>query len=669
MGDYDNNKTNKDKLLKRYEALPENLEDLTGQIQEMEALNEELQTLSSTYIDDASGECGPEIKKVAFDKAAEIRGPIAKEALNAYNKNQEKRQKLKMQASKRALDIMQTDVDTDAKTEEQKALKQSKMQIMGEAASMVFAGEEAASSKLAIVGTAIDKLVSDNGDKTKIDFQVKIPVYTGVFILFHMTGDLERDGGQTKVTFNLSVGAGGEIPGGLLKGFVEIGGYFEAKSKDGKEAMNLISYSLFRRCRESSIIPREITNLMWSLGGITKTKKEDVDEAKYREAEEWGAEIEGRMGKGDYVESGLRVAGEATAKAGNLKLGAKAQYRMGKVYNKESIDQARKQGGGEAVSGRGAQKQIGADVQSVNLALDANVGGFAGGTAELNIAWWHGLDKFGKDESDKSFAGSSRKLQKFKLVVGGYTQSTSGGDKSPLSLQGQVDLDKNNQIGNIAKGIAGFVQTAKSGFSLGKGYFTEDKKKKDDQAKDVETLTNASNEVDGAVSSNNESVSKAIVEQMQAKSRAVAKKADEGDKAGGKMNYAKSKVVDEGLAGYEGVSSSSTFAKGVTPPTSSSSGGIVGGAKELYKKYLKSTSKVKLSFTVAWERKSFADAAPAAWDVNIEGVTQSTFELSNLQVVEAKYESSNRIFKVKFLPNVVLDLGQLGTYDLTKKKG
>lgn len=187
-------------------------------------------------------------------------------------------------------------------------------------------------SKLTKLARLIDVAVPDPGDSTEIDLLLKIPVYTGVFVSFRFTGSAERAGGladtatdMVTLKMELALGAGGEAGWGSAMG--ELGGYIESSAPKTEHALDQISYALYRRMRESDLIPRWVPNKIWGMGGKSG---EGMDlgiakgDMKRMEAEEWGATIERRMekerseGHESFIEAGGFVGAKGAVKVPKL---------------------------------------------------------------------------------------------------------------------------------------------------------------------------------------------------------------------------------------------------------------------------------------------------------------------------------------------------------------
>jgi hypothetical protein len=238
------------------------------------------------------------------------------------------------------------------------------------------------------LGDIIDLLVSKNGDNVGVSALLKIPVGHGAFVGLKVTGLARREADATSTNVTFSFAAGWEIPS-VVQALGEVGGYMSTQSdRGGGGCMEMSSYVLYRRCRESSVIPRELTNRLWGLGGITAKKGESEDDAKYKEAEGWAGQVEGSMTERDMAETGLHLAGSGTVGGHIGSASAGVVIDTGTRYTKKGIDEARKQGKGQSVLGqRGAQEGIGFGVTTLQILGSAQAKVGPGASAALKATW------------------------------------------------------------------------------------------------------------------------------------------------------------------------------------------------------------------------------------------------------------------------------------------
>jgi len=258
----------------------------------------------------------------------------------------------------------------------------------------------------------LSSAVSLPGDEANLEIEFEIPIDpSGVgFIGGRLSIEAEKDDDSMIKTRTEMVVTGG-VNIGVAKVKAELGGYIEAQGANAVDVMNLSSYGMYRRFRESSAIPREAANYMW--GGQTSSYG-------YDKAEAWSRQIEQQLFgelpdpdpndpkyasmsssaklkaldedqkvvaaarervKNTYVETGGIVAGKGEvgiAELVSLEIGV--TYTAGKKITAESIKAAKGKAGGKNTGGliRGAQKSLGEDTSSVSFSMAATVGPLEG---------------------------------------------------------------------------------------------------------------------------------------------------------------------------------------------------------------------------------------------------------------------------------------------------
>jgi hypothetical protein len=297
-----------------------------------------------------------------------------------------------------------------------------------------------AKSFLEKIGSLIEKAVPDNGDSVEIEVEVEFPIDpSGVgFLGGRFKAEVEKDDG-VRMRAELAITGGANIAFAKIKG--EVGGYIEASAENGADCMDLFSYALYRRFRESHACPNEAANYMW--GG-------DTGKYGFGKAEAWSLELEKRLfdipdpdptdpkylegvqgpatkdgtppfnqalfdkdvaevaekRESIYVESGGLIGVTAELDAGVLSAEVAIAYTEGRRIDWESLKN-RKGGAGKknlksnsviasgarALSGgtRGAQKRVGRDARtlSISSSIEGQVpGGIKiGGGIALGLEW------------------------------------------------------------------------------------------------------------------------------------------------------------------------------------------------------------------------------------------------------------------------------------------
>jgi hypothetical protein len=249
----------------------------------------------------------------------------------------------------------------------------------------------------------LDMAAPNPGDSGTVEIELKVPVEpTGVgFLGFRVMAAIERGVKKaTKLRFELVLTGGAQIPATAeLK--AELGGYIETQGKDPKSALELVSYGLYRRFRESRIIPNEVTNFMWGGSGTS---------VGWKRSEKWAAKVEKDNFKKKPVAGGTGVDGDESGSysetgmiaGGSGKFGIKgvasgtvgAKFGTGKHYDYDSITNISNKKGrkklGEVepvpLGMRGGGDVIGESVHSLELSGAVEGGPFSG-SMKLTFGW------------------------------------------------------------------------------------------------------------------------------------------------------------------------------------------------------------------------------------------------------------------------------------------
>jgi hypothetical protein len=196
-----------------------------------------------------------------------------------------------------------------------------------------------------VVPKVLDLMSPDTGDKSKFETQLRFPVHSGVYVGGRVTLSAERkEDKELKVNFEGTFQAGGTVGVAALGG--EIGPYFECIAKDSASVGKLLNYGLYRRFRESHLMPRGITNAIWgnSFGksGYEKSEKMavQIEQDVFGEKGEDGKFTD--EAKKSHIEMGTTGAFNADFGIGGVGTGkATAQYFKGNRINQFSLDQTR----------------------------------------------------------------------------------------------------------------------------------------------------------------------------------------------------------------------------------------------------------------------------------------------------------------------------------------
>ncbi|WP_338537312.1 hypothetical protein [Helicovermis profundi] len=226
---------------------------------------------------------------------------------------------------------------------------------------------------LILLETGLMKAVPKEGDSVKVKSQIDIPVFSGVTIGIGVSGEAEREEDRyVKAKLSMNLHASGSIGIGKVSG--EIGGLVETHAKKAEDASLLISYVLYRRARESSTMPSNLTDAIWGLGGKT-------GEGSFNEAEAFGASAEKYLFKeneensvkyGKFVGLSAEIGDEDV-------LGGKVSAKaiQGSSYNKETLEKEDRLGKMEAYK-RFGQKSKGENFKTIVFEAGISGGGFSG---------------------------------------------------------------------------------------------------------------------------------------------------------------------------------------------------------------------------------------------------------------------------------------------------
>lgn len=254
------------------------------------------------------------------------------------------------------------------------------------------------SSILSKIGPIIGAAAPSSGDSAELEVEVKVPVEpSGVgYIGFRFKASVERLKKQAlKVGFEVAVTGGANIPNVVEVGG-ELGMYVEAQGATPEKAMELVSYGMYRRVRESRVIPNEVANFIWGGSGSS---------VGWKRAEKWAAKVEkenfkdkslnlGGTGDSDeedaYVETGGLVGAKAKGGVGGVAdLEGSVGYKSGKKYDYESVKARKSAGLGKASAVpkmRGLTEVLGESTHHLEFALSATGGPFSGGI-KVGLDW------------------------------------------------------------------------------------------------------------------------------------------------------------------------------------------------------------------------------------------------------------------------------------------
>lgn len=193
----------------------------------------------------------------------------------------------------------------------------------------------------------VDMAVPNAGDEAEIEVEFRWPVEpSGIaFVGGRIKVNAQRDsavgasaGAQDKrnvlLRTELAVTFGGQfINVGEVKG--ELNVYMESSAKTAEQCTTLLSYAIYRRWRESFVLPDGAANFIWGgrTGAFGKLK-----------AEKWSKRVETSVmdDESAYVETGM--GGAVSGKGGVsdvVSVGGNIGFSGGTRYDKKSIEKAK----------------------------------------------------------------------------------------------------------------------------------------------------------------------------------------------------------------------------------------------------------------------------------------------------------------------------------------
>ncbi len=269
-------------------------------------------------------------------------------------------------------------------------------------------------------GGQLEKLVPEEGSRSTLDLEFQVPVDpSGIgYVGGKLSAEVSRDDGMTQIRARIGALAGGQLDFGQVG--AELAGNVTAQAPNANQAMELISYGLYRRLVESHVIPREVSSFVW--GG-------DAGEFGRLQADRWSKRVEkDRFGvlvpptlanfakdfpgatadqladlyalelerieevnlqnSASFVETGSSSGAALGIEGQVFDFGAGVEGGVGRRYDATSMDN-RKGGAGQAnrksdsflakgarslTSDRGAEKRLGRDIETVSASASCNVG-------------------------------------------------------------------------------------------------------------------------------------------------------------------------------------------------------------------------------------------------------------------------------------------------------
>ncbi len=490
------------------------------------------------------------------------------------------------------------------------------------------------------------------GDTKTIDLTIRVPVdpngigYVGFQVrsVGRRTQDLGLD-----LHAELSIVGGAKIPGVDVDVMGKLGGYFDIKvghtgdlKEDGVKAANLLSYAMYRRFRESRIIPDAVTNTMWGMGGKTMKTGETKSAAKMRESEAWGAAIEEGVGEHDSVETGALLGASAKAKVAGVGIKGGATMYTGTRYTKKSIEEARARGGGVKRSlGRG-QKSVGRGVTSIGAEFSTSIGPLnAGANFKMSMLDWK------RDEDPDKILDARLEI----FARGMVMKKAMFGDPAEAAVR-------------IITWIAEMAKFADSVMERA----DEQSKNLKDNGRDLKggllarkgmKLVKQPINAGGAILAGEWEQQHALFEQQQA----VMEGASSINEVGGMVSDTASSVpgavsesvnsVGSGLSGIPGAISSGNLS-GINPlgGVSTALAPVTTGLKEIKEAVLDKTAGLQLKLALDWP----GGGRPMTGDISLDYVKRTGALILNAMkttgFIDASFEKTNQLVNLRFTPDL-----------------
>lgn len=187
---------------------------------------------------------------------------------------------------------------------------------------------ESVNSGLNKISPLIQAAVPNEGDSASVNFELKIPVGKGAFVLIGLGAEAENDGDHFKISANISIGAGVGVSIAELS--VSLGMFIEANGSNITSTMNLLSYGMYRNT--NAAIP-PLARKLWGMDN--KSGRSSLDEAEI-----WASAIEANelTDEENYVDVGQSLTGAAAIETGIYSGQFELAGQRFTKYNKKNID-------------------------------------------------------------------------------------------------------------------------------------------------------------------------------------------------------------------------------------------------------------------------------------------------------------------------------------------
>ncbi|MCR8657460.1 hypothetical protein [Paenibacillus endoradicis] len=217
-------------------------------------------------------------------------------------------------------------VKVDDMTKEVKG--QVTLDQIGEKALKKVIETDSVNSGLSKIAPIINSAVPYDGDSASLDFELKIPVSSGVFVSIGLGAEAEKDDGHMTIGANIAVGAG--VSAGITDVAVKLGMFIEAKGSSVQSSLNLVSYGMYRNMNAG--LP-SLAQRLWGKGGLS-------GKSRLEEAELWAATVEAREMEDteNYVDVGQSLSASAEIETGIYSGEFELSGQRYTKYSKESFE-------------------------------------------------------------------------------------------------------------------------------------------------------------------------------------------------------------------------------------------------------------------------------------------------------------------------------------------
>lgn len=198
---------------------------------------------------------------------------------------------------------------------------------VGENAFKKVVTAESVNSGLKKIAPIIQTTLPADGDAASMEFELKIPITSGVYASIGLGAEAENEGDHFTLGTDISLGAG--VSAGITDVAVKLGMFIEAKGSSVQSALNLMSYGMYRNL---NVRLPSLAQYLWGMG-------EKSGKTQLEESEIWAATIEANELSNDdnYVDVGQSLSASVDVETGVFTGEFEASAERFTKYNKENI--------------------------------------------------------------------------------------------------------------------------------------------------------------------------------------------------------------------------------------------------------------------------------------------------------------------------------------------